>query len=182
MLMGAGIASVILGGTSVVWACTPQLPFGVTPLSAAPLSAVTVSGSAPSGAVEIRWDGVEGPVIGQADAGSALAVGVRIPDAAPGMHTIVAVTRGTDGTVSSKGVASFEVTAPGAAPGKAAVASNHWSGDKDATQVVGSTSSGFSHRALGLAFLGTGSAALFGAFAVVEARKRRVFAHSVARR
>lgn len=176
---GTGLAGAVLGVSSLAFACTSQIPFSVRPLAAPPNAAITVSGPSSSAPVDLRWDGVDGPVIAHSEsASSTFALGARIPNAAPGMHTIVAVTRNADGTVTSRGQSPFEVTGAGAAT----VAAGWQSGPNSAAaarQVVTSGGSGSSQLAMGMGLLGAGSAALVGGFGVLAVRRRRALSAAV---
>jgi len=112
---------IALSLASVAWACTSQPRiFALGSHDAPPGSDVRVSGQAvaPQGAVEVRWNGVEGPVLAQAtaDANGSFSVVARIPEATPGVYTIIAVAGGT-GVARS----AFEVTSRPASTAQANV-------------------------------------------------------------
>lgn len=189
----------LLSAAAVAWACTAQLPMSVKPGAAAPGTPVTVSGESARGPVELRWNGVDGPLVGRAADGSAFALGFKVPDVAPGVYTLVALARSSDGTVASKGTASFEVTTassvagvsqPVAAPSAQTASADLWSGYASAdtgpglatgTEAVGDvvgSRSGSPSLALGVGLLGFGLVALFAGFAVAELRRRKAVAPS----
>jgi len=177
--IAGGIASVALGASSVAWACTPQLPLTVKPEGGSPSGAVTASGRGSPGPVEFRWDSVDGPVVGTAPDGSSYSVGIRIPDAAPGVHTIVAVTRGQDGQFKVKGQAPFKVLGD-LGPSARTVSADLWSGSAPADKATSNSplaspasANDSNHLAMGLGLLGTGLVALVSGVGVAELRRRK---------
>jgi hypothetical protein len=103
---------VILMGASTAWACVPQPLITLSPQASGPAgSRVTVDGLAIEGTVEIRWDAVDGPLLGKA-MGPTFSAEVTIPEASEGLHAIIVAERRPDGGLGSTGRASYEVTAP----------------------------------------------------------------------
>lgn len=162
----------ILGVAGVAWACTPQA--GISPLpiqAAAPRTEVAVSGqSTTPGTVEIRWNGLRGPVLATASAdkgehGTGFDTTVAIPDVAPGVYYLV-LAAGDHGV----GRAAIEVTgAPGTSPTPAATTAALWeplAGD------AALSSSGGSAKA-GVALLAVGLVALMVGVGVAGVRRRR---------
>lgn len=171
-------AGAVLGLGGWAWACTPQARVVAASAESAPAgSTVAVRGEAvrASGAVELRWDGVRGPVIGSAvaDAGGRFSAEGMIPDAAPGVHTIVIV-----GQDKSLGRLPFEVT-----PSSAATTRDggiFWPSAQPWES--GSPRSDGPGFALGAAMLGLGAAGLSaGAAAAVVARRRELAGATTAR-
>lgn len=104
-----------LAVASAAWACTSQPRiFALSSQEAPPGSEVRVTGQtvAPQGEVEVRWNDVEGPVLARtaADGTGSFSAVVRIPEARPGVYTILAVAGG-EGVARS----ALEVTQPAAA-------------------------------------------------------------------
>jgi hypothetical protein len=111
------------------------------------------------GRVEIRWDGSEGPLLGEADG---LSVPVRIPAATSGVHNLTALFRGTDGKVLSK--ASAPVTVGDRGVG---VQSSAW----QQSASTGTSRSG-SPATAGVALLAVGSVMAFAGVAWATTRRR----------
>lgn len=167
VIAGAVAVSAVLGATSVAWACTAQLGTEVKPGMAGVGAAFTVEGDGAPGPVEIRWDGADGQVLGIVPDGTAYAAAVRVPETSPGVHTVVAVSREADGTVTSSGKAAIEVLAPGGA--RALSPASLYTSSQPAA-------ANGSQMAIGAGLLGAGLVALFGGFAVVEVRRRKALA------
>lgn len=172
-----GAAAVVLVAASVAWACTVQSQlFALSPPIGRPGTAVEVRGKAiwTSGPertqVEIRWDGVRGPVVGSAvaDRTGAFSAMATVPDTAPGVYSLVVVVPGTDTGVTRT---AFEVTAaPGAASERRPLAATAWgdSAGLDAADRASQTG-----LLAGGALLSFGLGALFSAFGVAAVRRRR---------
>lgn len=172
LAVGAGI----LGLATSAWACTAQV--GVAPLpiqAAAPGSEVVVSGnSSTPGNVEIRWNGMRGPVLATALAdkgpyGVAFEAPVTIPQVSPGVYYLV-VAGGDQGV----GRTAVEVTAaPGLASSTApAAAAAAWD-PIPAPPVLAAVES----RApveVGVALFTVGLITLVAGFGVAGVRRRRV--------
>ncbi|HVE47438.1 MAG TPA: hypothetical protein VNA57_11930 [Acidimicrobiales bacterium] len=109
-----GVVAAALGFAGVAWACTAQV--GIAPLAvqaAAPQTRLVLSGdSATPGIVEIRWNGVRGPILATAMAdggqfGSGFSTEITVPAVDPGVYYLVLVA-GDQGL----GRAAIEVTPP----------------------------------------------------------------------
>lgn len=163
--VAAAVASV-LGAGSAAWACTAQLGTTVKPGVVAPGAMVTVEGDGSPGPVEIRWDGVDGEVLARVADGKAYAVTATVPQAEPGVHTVVAVSRDAEGKVTSRGQFALEIRAAGSTGTRSPELYRGLSSDNGLD----------TQRAVGVGLLGLGGAALFGGFAVAEARRRKALA------
>lgn len=166
-----GVAGMVFTGGAWAWACTVQPRVVSTSAeSGPPRSAITVRGEAvaPAGPVELRWDGVRGPVIGTAVADESRRFEARatIPDSDPGIHAIMVVSQD-----AGVGRIPFEVTPSSASTATAARVSSPWT-------VAGTDSSGGSGTGgallVGAGLLGVGAAALSGGAAVAALGRRRV--------
>ena len=170
-------AALCVGGT-VAFACTyvPHV-YSTSPESGAPGTDVTVTGQAISakGPVDIRWNGLQGPVLGVAkpDAAGNFSVTVKVPEASPGVYFLVAVA-------GDSGVARhvFEVTGtaveglqagPAVAP---SVATDPLSG-MNAVPAPGDPSQGPAWAGAGLVLLTAAGLVLFGGSTAVLAQRRR---------
>lgn len=120
MIMGrrrVGVAVFVLtallsGVASVAWACTAQPRIvQLTPLAAAPGSDLSLQGDAlaANAPVELRWNALDGQVIGTAvaDDGGEFATTAVVPDAAPGVYAVIAVSE-----AQAVARTAFEVTGP----------------------------------------------------------------------
>ena len=106
-----------LGSMAAAWACVPQPLVVIQPAAfGAPGSQVTVDGYLFGGSMEIRWNAIDGPELATAS-GSNFSVPITVPQAAPGLYTILVVIRASDGSISVGGRASFLV--PGLSTGVA---------------------------------------------------------------
>lgn len=110
-----GIA-VLLGGAataagSLASACVPQPYIVVQPRASGPAGTqVEVVGDNFEGvAVEIRWNRLDGELLGKAN-GPAFSLTVTIPDQAEGLYSLLAVSRGAQGEVGSIARAAFSLT------------------------------------------------------------------------
>ena len=164
------MAGVALGSGAWAWACTPQPRVLATSAESGPSrSAVTVRGEAvaPAGPVELRWDGVRGPVIGTAlaDANGHFAAQAAIPDASAGVHAIVVVAQG-----AGLGRSPFEVTPSSASTASAARPSSPWS----ASGTGSPSEPGVGGLLIGAGLLGVGAAVLSGGAAAAVVGRRRV--------
>lgn len=101
----AGIA-LLLGGSSLAWACTPTARITLDPTEGRAGSQVLVTGEDFGPTVQIHWDSVDGPVL-ERTTGPSFSVWVTVPDAEPDVYTFVA-TSTVDGT-AYKASAAFEV-------------------------------------------------------------------------
>lgn len=152
-------------------ACTPKpRVFSSLPEAAPPGAAVVVRGeNVPSQhPVEIRWNGVRGDLLATAtaDGHGAFAVPVTVPQAAPGIYTMVFLA-------GDAGIArmSFEVTSsttvPVATPRNA---NTLWSLDTSPASPADDSHLGLQ---VGMVLLSVGTVALFTGFAVATVRRRR---------
>lgn len=172
----AALAAATLGMASAAWACTVFANVvGVDPVQAPERGLVRVQGDGLAGkatAVELRWDGVTGPVLASApvDAKGRFSAQVVLPAAAsPGVHSLVAVAEG-----AGIGRAAVEVLASGragvvAAPADASPSTDRWTVKVEPT---GSNGSGM-NLALGAGLLGGGLLVLGAGSAVVAGKRRR---------
>lgn len=112
-MLAAASAMVVVFG-AVAWACIPYPIITVGPRSSGPAGAdISVSGvSFAPGQIEVRWNAIDGPVIGTASDPD-FSVDATVPEVPEGMYAIVALTRDGDGGVSSLARASFLVARPG---------------------------------------------------------------------
>ncbi|HUP68635.1 MAG TPA: hypothetical protein VM142_02350 [Acidimicrobiales bacterium] len=166
-----GVAGLVLSGGALAWACTAQPRVVSTSLeSGPPRSPVMVRGEAvaPAGPVELRWDGVRGPVIGtaMADEFRRFEANATIPDSEPGVHAIMVVS-GDAGV----GRIPFEVTPSSASTATAARSTSPWTAAKSASSGGSGTDGSL---LIGAALLGVGAAALSGGAAVAALGRRRV--------
>lgn len=86
------VATAMLGGASVAWACTPSAYIYVTPTSGEAGSQITVDGGewVPGDGVQLRWDSPTGRLLG-VGTGPNFSVAVTVPEgASSGTHLIVA--------------------------------------------------------------------------------------------
>ncbi len=174
---------------SFAWACTNFARVdAINPPLGATQSQVTLRGAgvAANAVVELRWNALDGQVIGQAnsDAGGAFSVTGTVPDAAPGVYSIIAVSGQT-----GLGRAAFEtVAAPGTPSLRPAVgldgangsASHLWTGYNSGFGGLDSPASSpdFVVR-LGAGILVIGVIAIGSGTAVVTSRRRRALAGAV---
>jgi|GEM_PF-2175454 len=187
------LVAALVASASLAWACTPgSILDPITPSGGAARGADMMiagrnfhSGPVP---VEIRWDSLEGPVIGTAS-GPAFTATAKVPsDASLGVHYVVAIQKDQTGTVVAKMTETFEVTKGAAVsnrPSAASVAgvkqvpSDLWSGfQKGNAGVDGRAAAASADHGLqkNLA-AGAGSAAvmlsLFSLASLVVIRRRR---------
>jgi hypothetical protein len=112
--LAATVLVVVLGG-AVALACVPQA-YLVTlrPNSWGPAgSEVTVNGfNLDQGPAEVRWNGVDGPLLGQAE-GPNISVPVTIPGVSTGLYAVVVISRQPSGGIGNTASVPFQVTAPG---------------------------------------------------------------------
>lgn len=189
-LVGAGA----LGGASLAWACTAQpvmtvrsstpggdvsAPPEVTVASAGTSVIVDVStpelidGSTSVGAVEIRWNTLDGAVLANAR-GSSFSVPVQLPaDAAPGVYSLLAVSRDRSGAVQTKASSAVQITALGAP----AATASPWA-DRGRAVSTASSSGATGPFAAGIGLLALGLVALAVSFTVMSVRRRHVLAGS----
>ena len=184
-LLGVCVAAAALLATSAAWACSSNV--AVNPLSVLagpPGTEVTVTGLSPTTEpVEIRWNGLSGPVLATVvprDLGErpmTFSASVKIPDALPGVHYLVAV--GDNGSTEPSWTrAAFRIprSGPALSKGDPATADSLpqllWNVD-DAS---GPASDG--GLGAGLVLLGLGGVGLLPAAALLGLRRHRVLAEN----
>ena len=95
----AGLGAVAMAA-AVAWACTGQPLLSIADPVAAPgkelPAVVRALDQSRSTAVDLRWNGMEGPVVASAvvEPGRDLTVPVRVPEVSPGVYYLVLVTDG----------------------------------------------------------------------------------------
>lgn len=104
----------LLVAATAAWACTPQpRSFAVSPSMAVAGSAASVVGQgvAPGEPVEVRWNRLDGGVIGTAvaDERGRFRADVRIPEAAPGVYSVLFAAGGQPSKATGVGRLAFEV-------------------------------------------------------------------------
>lgn len=111
--LAAGVVATALALAGTAWACIPQPLATLEPRESGPAgSEVTVKALSVAGEAEIRWNGADGPLLGKAT-GPNFSAPVKIPEAEPGLYTVVVLERAPSGVVGSTARASFLVTGPG---------------------------------------------------------------------
>jgi len=169
----AAAALGIVGWTGTAYACSalPQV-YSLLPEVASAGETVQVEGRSVRSAapVEIRWNGVGGPVLASVTpVGGFLSVPVRVPDVAPGIYSLTLVTR--DAGVAR---AAFEVTGgPGSAPAPSSVALWPTSAGGDLLTAPVSAPA-----PVGVVLLSVGLVGLFAGSTVALLRRRLVPIHS----
>ena len=113
----AGASVVVLAGAG--WACTVWSSVVIEQRSAPPGSEIAVTGRTfGDGVTSIHLDSPDGAIVGTAST-SNFDLSVRVPDAEPGIHYLVAVGHDKQGTVVGQASAALEITS---APTAASVA------------------------------------------------------------
>lgn len=187
--LSALILLALLTLVSAAWACTGQPQVVALSTDRAPVGTeVTVIGErVPTQFVEIRWDSLQGPVIGRGTATNGdFAILALVPDAPPGIYYMVvaALPLGyPEGTPPSVTRVSFEVTASPALAAEPAGLHNHssdlWSGFSQAAPElsVGSPAAGNNEVSpapalgIGVGIFAFGAGALIVSAATAVARK-----------
>ena len=105
-----GLLVIVLTAMGAAWACVPQPVLSVQPLASGPPgSQVTVEGANfAGGRVELRWNGLDGPLLFSAT-GASFAVPISIPDGADGLYALVALERQQDGSVGGVARTAFQL-------------------------------------------------------------------------
>lgn len=112
LFVSVGFVAAGLFVVSGARACVPQPLITLQPQASGPSgSEITVQALAVNGSAEIRWNGVDGQRLGDGT-GPVFSTAVTIPEAPPGLYSIVVLERQADGSLGSTGRASFEVTGP----------------------------------------------------------------------
>jgi hypothetical protein len=167
-----GVVAGIMGLTSLAWACTTQSTVDPLPVQSGPAGTeMTVTGTPTRpGHVEIRWNGINGPVVGATDDATAshFAVDITIPrEAPPGVHYLVLVDEN-----NMVGPAAFKVTSSSASSDVASV----WS-ETDPRPLP--TSSHNTSLVAGVALLAVGLVTLSAGTAIAAVRRREVRADAL---
>lgn len=172
LLGGMGIVlGALVSLASLAFACTAQpRVFSVLPQSAPAGSTVEVGAEAVGsrGPVEIRWNGVEGPVLATAEPSPAgtLSLPLKVPETPPGVYSLVFVTPD-----QGIGRAALEVTSSGAVQAVPAPEAPLWSA---ASRPISSPKGSSPAILAGAGLLAFGLVAVFGGFAVAGLRRGRV--------
>lgn len=91
------------------WACVPLSVVTVLPNSSGPAgSTVQVKGENFQGPVEVRWNSEEGPLLASVN-NPATTTTVKVPAVAPGLYTLIMLSRQPDRTVGAIARAPFYV-------------------------------------------------------------------------
>lgn len=164
-----GVAMLVLGCASAAFACSvqPQVSYSLLPESATPGATVMVEGQNVRARtpIEIRWNGVNGKVLASVSPDSgAFAVPVQIPEAAPGIYSLMLVTES-----AGVGRTAFEVIGSAADAPTSAPTGQLWPNASDAAQ-RGATDPSL----VGVGLLALGLVGLFAGSTVAVARRRRV--------
>lgn len=125
--LGPGVVTLMavgIGWFGMAWACVAQPLLTVLPRASGPsASQVTVEAVEVNAKAEVRWNSTTGQVLGTSPEGAGFTMAVTIPPAAPGLYSLVLVTRAPDGGVAAVGRASFLVTgSDGSGPAEPAAA------------------------------------------------------------
>ncbi len=119
----SGALVALLAAASLAWACVPAGNLTVAPKSGPAGSSATasLSGFPPGEPIEIRWNALDGKVLGN---GTAPTVPFAVPaDAAPGTYIVVAMTTDEHGDHSAAR-ATFTISGAAAPPPSTPPASN----------------------------------------------------------
>jgi hypothetical protein len=185
----------MLGGASLAFACSGQVNMvGISPPAASAGTSVRVEGEGASlvvrasaqpaaaspAAVQLRWNSLDGPVVGTAtpDATGHFATSLDVPATAPGVYSLVAVVDNV-----GWGRAAIEVTPANAALTPAPAPTAWATSGTPATAHTGATAGSASATAVaaGAGLLGVGLVALCAGFTVSVARRRRAASASATR-
>lgn len=172
-VFGVTAVAVLAWGSSA-FACSvqPQVRYSLLPEASAPGATVLVEGDyvRSQQPVEIRWNGVAGPLLAVATPErGVLAVQVKVPDVAPGIYSLMLVSKD-----AGVGRTPFEVTGSAADAPAALSAVELWPGAADAPVLAAEVPA--PSDMIGVALLAVGLSGLFGAATVAVARRRRVLA------
>lgn len=168
-----GMTMLVLSWASVAFACSvlPQVSYSLLPESASPGSKVVVEGSnvRTQSPVEIRWNGVGGKVLASVTpTDGAFSVPVEIPEATPGIYSLMLVTDN-----AGVGRTAFEVIGSAADASASGPIVQLWPTTEGVAPTSG-TAAGPSLAGVGL--LAIGLVGLFAGTTVAVARRRRVAA------
>lgn len=189
-----GVVAVLMLGLGLAWACTPTSSIVLLPETGPTASKITVSGQVAPDAgsaapVEIRWNSVSGLLLGTvtADATRNFSAEVTVPDVAPGVYYVLAISGKAEAGRASYEVATSSAsvsTAQRAAPSKS-VSADLWTGlakqdgaisaavpsnDSRSEAPEGTAAAGFALLAIG--FVGLAGHLLLRARMVSKARLR----------
>lgn len=157
-VVGGVVVATMVTLAGLAWACTSFIRIeSITPGTEQPATTkIEGSGAVAGAAVAVRWNGVEGPVIGQAEADEAgrFSIEAAVPEVPAGLYVLVA-----DDGETPVGRAAIEIT-PGAATAVSPLP-------------VGSSGPALSTQ-VGIGLLAGGLVLLAGGFALVTLRQRRV--------
>lgn len=167
-------AAAVLAWSSTAFACSaqPQVRYSLLPEASAPGATVLVEGEYVRSRqpVEIRWNGVAGPLLAIAKPErGALAVQVKVPEVAPGIYSLMLVSKD-----AGVGRTPFEVTGSAEDAPAALSATKLWPGAADAPALAAEVP--VASSMIGVALLAVGLSGLFGAATVAVAHRRRVLA------
>ena len=170
VVVAAGTCALLVVMLGAAWACTPQpRSFAARPDTGAGGTATEIIGQGMPAfvPVEVRWDDLDGSVIGsaQADENGRFKAPIVVPDSLPGMHTVIFKAREGDGPVTSVGRIPFRVS-PAGTQSSSAASEGTWS--------ARSTAGGSNGAArLGVFLLAGGLTTLLGGALVTTAAGRR---------
>lgn len=158
-----GVVVATVGVAAVAWACVPQPYLVVQPrASGAVGDEVEVVGeNFDPGPVEVRWNALDGELLGKA-AGPSFAAKVIVPEDEAGLYSLLAISRGPQGQVVGIARVAFSLT--GAEPGVAPAGDASGAGAGGSGSGTGdSSSSPIAPMAFGAALVAAGGAAGAGA-------------------
>lgn len=114
----SAVGVLVLLGAAAAWACVPQpIISSVQPRASGQAGGqVTVVGdNFDQAPVEIRWNGVQGPLLGTSN-GPSFSIPVTIPDDVEGLYVLTALSRQPGGGVGGTARASFQLLGAAADP------------------------------------------------------------------
>jgi hypothetical protein len=172
----AVMASVAVA-VSAAYACTPQpRSFSISPKASEARASASVVGQgvSPGAPVQVRWDDLQGAVIGSttADAQGQFTAPVTVPEAASGVHAVVFVAGDTN-QPSLIEVGRMSFTVGPASTQLPAGAVDTWGSVTHGSTTAGGSGSG-TYLAAGAGLMGVGVVALTGLATVATVRRRRV--------
>ena len=170
-MIASAAVFVVLCVASTAWACS-ALPsvVRIDPTSARSGTTVQLAGSSvpAEGAVEIRWNGVTGPLLSTAvaDRLGNFTTAVELPDATPGVYSLIAVTEGNGGVARVAVEVLPSVTEPATTP-----AGSTWASAEGTAPLP--EQRGDVGMLVGVGVLSVGLIALFSAATVAAVGRRR---------
>lgn len=116
-LLAVGAAAPgLLAWASAAWACSSAAQMGrISPTAALSDQELTVTGTYFVHDVEVRWAGLNGPVLGRA-IGPTFSMRITVPEVAPGVYGVTAIGRNPDGSIAGQSSSTLKVLAPAATP------------------------------------------------------------------